>query len=611
MKGSTEKKKPKYNMGQCVGYMLSTGWRVVKSVIVLAILLAVVTAGQNVLELLIAPVILGQVERGVPLGQLLLSIGCFAGGLFLIKWLASYLDTLNIFPLVTCRGAIVFDINLKYMKTSYPNTLDTRFQELGEKARGAVSNNNAPGEYIWRRLLQLLINLLGFVVYLFLLSGLNPLLACMVIITTVISHLINKRITGWSYRHREEEEEYHKRLGYLKVTGSKRQLAKDIRIFGLKTWLDDLWASAYRLYLDFLARRERIYLWMDVTNMVLAFLRNGAAYAYLIWFTLKHGLPASEFLLYFNTISGFSQWVLGIMDQFTEIYKQCLEISAIREFLDWPESFRLEGGEALAPVPGKAYELKLENVSYRYPGAETDTISHMDLTLSPGEKLAIVGLNGAGKTTLVRLLCGLLDPTEGRVLLDGKDIRDFNRWDYYTLFSTIFQDFSVLDETVAVNVAQSCGEIDKNRVWTALEQAGMAKKVRGLPKGLDTIVGREIYEDGVEFSGGETQRLMLARALYKDAPVIILDEPTAALDPIAENEIYQKYSDMTQGRTSLFISHRLASTRFCDRILFLEKGKIAEEGTHDQLLAKSGGYARLFEVQSRYYQEGGREDGQE
>ena len=167
----------------------------------------------------------------------------------------------------------------------------------------------------------------------------------------------------------------------------------------------------------------------------------------------------------------------------------------------------------------------------------------------------------------------------------------------------MFQDFSVLSATVAENVAQCRTGIDEARVWHCLDEAGLIEKVQSLPKQLETQIGREVYEDGVELSGGQTQRLMLARALYKDAPVLVLDEPTAALDPIAENDIYQKYNEMTAGKTSLFISHRLASTRFCDRILYLKDGRVAEEGTHEELLKRGGGYADLFEVQSQYYRE--------
>lgn len=202
------------------------------------------------------------------------------------------------------------------------------------------------------------------------------------------------------------------------------------------------------------------------------------------------------------------------------------------------------------------------------------------------------------------MICGLIDPTNGRVLLNGTDIRCFNRKEYYRLFSAVFQEFSILDVTVAECITQSTDTVDERKMQRCIEQAGLADFIAELPDGLQTHVGRDVFSDGVLFSGGQTQRLMLARALYKNGPILLLDEPTAALDPIAENDIYMKYNDMTAGKTSVFISHRLASTRFCDRILFLQNGGISEEGTHESLLALGGEYAKLFEVQSRYYQEG-------
>lgn len=188
--------------------------------------------------------------------------------------------------------------------------------------------------------------------------------------------------------------------------------------------------------------------------------------------------------------------------------------------------------------------------------------------------------------------------------MNGRDIRDFNRRTYYDMFAAVFQDFSVLDVSIAENIAQTSEHIDMDKVKDCIDKAGLTSAIENLPEGVQTHVGREVYLDGVLFSGGQTQRLMLARALYKDGPILLLDEPTAALDPIAENDIYMKYSEMTKGKTSLFISHRLASTRFCDRIIFVGDGRIIEEGTHESLLAKNGEYAKLFEVQSRYYQEG-------
>lgn len=465
-------------------------------------------------------------------------------------------------------------------------------------------NNRASGEAFWKSWTDLLTNLIGFGVYLALLSGLNPWLCVLTALTAVVSYFSTRNINEWGYRHREEGAKITRSLHYLRNTAESREFGKDIRIFGLRQWLTDLYDSALRLNYAFLEKRERAYLTANLIDLALLLVRNGAAYAYLLWLTVTRGLPVSEFLLYFGAASGFAQWVTGLMEQFALLRKQSLDISTIREFLELPEPFRFEEGIPLEKRLDMPYELRLEDVSYRYPGAEKNTIAHMSLTLHPGENLAIVGLNGAGKTTLVKLLCGFLDPTGGRVLLNGQDIRQYNRRDYYKLFEAVFQDFSVLSCTVAENVAQAMDGIDEEKVRYCLDQAGLTEKITSLPAGIKTHVGRDVYLDGVEFSGGQTQRLMLARALYKDAPILVLDEPTAALDPIAEDDIYQKYNEMTRGRTSLFISHRLASTRFCDRILFLENGRVAEEGTHDQLMAQNGGYAKLFAVQSKYYKEG-------
>lgn len=600
--GAKKAPKPKYNLWQNTGFMLRTSRKYAKSVFPLCIVLALLSAGKSVAELLIAPAILNKIELSASLGSVVFTIAAFALVLMLLSGLRSYVDTNALFGRIAVRSqGIYLSISRKYAETSYPNLLNTDFLALGKKASAACDANSEASEAIWTTLTDLMTSCIGFIVYLALLTNLNLWLAALVAATTAVSYFASKRINEWGYLHRSEELELTKRIEYANKTATSREFAKDIRMFGLRGWLEDLWGSTMRLYSAFCAKRERKYIWANIIDIVLTFLRNGIAYAFLIGITVKNGLPASQFLLYFAALSGFAQWVVEILDKLSVMHKQSLDISTIREFLDWDEPFDLNGGERIAFEPNKQYEIRLDDVSFRYPKADKDTLSHINLTVHPGEKLAIVGLNGAGKTTLVKLVCGFLDPTEGRILLNGEDIRKFNRNDYYALFSAVFQEFSVLDVTVKENVAQCVDGIDETRVWQCIDKAGLTEKIKSLPKGIETHLGRRVFKDGVEFSGGQTQRLMLARALYKNAPILVLDEPTAALDPIAENDIYQKYNDMTHGRTSFFISHRLASTRFCDRIIFVDSGKIAEEGTHDELLKNGGGYAYLFEVQSKYY----------
>lgn len=597
-----DKIKPKYNAAQNVGWMVKIAWKVRRRVLFLCVAMAALEVANNLAQLYVAPEILSRVERHAPMGELLGTIGMFTLALFLTMGLKEYFEKIVLFPRVDVRSNIVGMIGRKCNMTSFPNTLEAKFIKLREKAHQSTQSNNEATELVWETLTELMQNVGGFLVYLTILSRLNEALLGVIVATCVAGFLLSRHSDNWEFRHRDEEESCYAKKSYIRRKAESVELAKDIRIFGLQGWLNELMDRVQNVYLDFLLRSEKVRLLSDVAEALLTMARNGIAYAYLLHMALRDSLSVPEFILYFTAVSTFTTWVMGILQTAQKLHEESLDISQVREFLDYPEPFRFEGGVAIPKAD--ACELKLEHVSFRYPGAEEDTIHDLDLTVRPGEKLAIVGLNGAGKTTLVKLLCGLFDPTEGRVLLNGVNVRDFNRREYYGLFSAVFQEFSILDVTVAENIAQTNENIDTQKLWDCIEKAGLTQTIQKLPKGLDTHVGREVYLDGVLFSGGQTQRLMLARALYKDGAILLLDEPTAALDPLAENDIYQKYKDMTAGKTSLFISHRLASTRFCDRIIFIADGRITEEGTHDQLLARGGAYARLFEVQSRYYQEG-------
>lgn len=605
MSKDEEKKKPKYNMWQSTKYMLHMALRShLPGVIVLCVLGSVLQVCSSLTGLFLSPMILRCVEEEAPLAELIATIVVFSVLLMVLNGASTYAGTRMSAGKISVRTGIIKAITLKRGTTSYPNLEEQKIVKLQKKAFQATSGNSEATEAVWQTYSDILKNIAGFIIYLLMLSAINPVIIAITVATTVAGYLVNRHNKKWTYHHREEEAEYINKSWYILGRAQNVKFAKDLRIFGMREWLMDVYESNMKLYMNFFARKEKNRLTADFIKALLAFLRNGTAYIYLISLTVKQNLPASQFLLYFSMVGGFTAWIGGILDCFTRLYEQNLDLSTVQEYLDTPEPFLFDEGEHIVPESFSSYKLELKDVSFRYPGADKDTLHHVNLLIEPGEKLAVVGLNGAGKTTLVKLLCGFYDPTEGQVLLNDRDIREFNRRDYYSLFSAVFQQFSVLETTLAENVAQTDENIDMERVRDCIEKAGLTGKVERMQKGYDTHIGRLVFEDGIELSGGETQRLMLARALYKNAPIIVLDEPTAALDPLAESDIYQKYHDMTGGRTSLYISHRLASTRFCDRIIYLKDGQIKESGTHERLLASGGEYAELFEVQRKYYREG-------
>lgn len=472
-------------------------------------------------------------------------------------------------------------------------------RQQNAKAEESVGSNNDGLEGMIRRSSAFLGSFLGLVLYSLVVGSLNlgilALLLALSTVTVLVSGYANrvwdKILDPLAAENRVME---HIDRCVTDVPGGK-----DVRVFGLSGWLIGKYEQSIRNMRKLRLSYESAYFLGELTEVVLAALRTLVCYLFLIR-QIQDGMPISEFVFYLGLISGFAAWITQIGEQVSELRRTSKQTNDLRAFMDIETDMPDRG-----KVPSQGFqpmELVFDHVSYRYPGAKEPAIDDLSFTLHPGEHLALVGLNGAGKSTLVKLMSGLYLPTSGHVYVNGVDTRSLNRIELTRHVAAIFQDPFLLSYTIGENVALS-EEYDEARVWQALEEAGLAEKIRSLPGGLKCYLGKDVDESGVSLSGGETQRLLLARALYRKPSLLLLDEPTAALDALAENEIYAGYDRALSGISTLFISHRLASTQFCDRIILLENGRLAEEGSHRALMALGGSYARLFGVQSKYYQE--------
>lgn len=393
-----------------------------------------------------------------------------------------------------------------------------------------------------------------------------------------------------------------RKVNYMERVTQDFEYAKDIRLFNMAGFLLKKQKKIYAEREEKIDYHQELWFRYTVISRLLHVISEILVYGVLIYAVLKKDMSIGDFTLFLSLAHAFSGAMVRFMQRFGNFKRTSLEMDDFRSFMD----LKTDDGEEKIPLPkADRYTLEFKDVTFRYPKAEKDAVSHLNLTLKPGERLAVVGLNGAGKTTMIKLLLRLYDPTEGKILLNGTDIREYAREDYYRLFAPLFQNVEIFAFPMAENISMRPAEdTDRKKARETAETAGLKEKLDSLPNGIETELLKVVDEQGVDLSGGEKQKLALAKALYKDAPIVVLDEPTAALDALAEKQLYERFDTMIGGKSAVYISHRLASTRFCDRVAMFADGKMVEYGTHEELIAKNGEYARMFEVQAQYYRDG-------
>lgn len=426
------------------------------------------------------------------------------------------------------------------------------------------------------------------------------LLAAMFLFSYLVGLLEGK--AGECWNSQEEDATFGNRLfGFFGFIGKKRGRDADIRMYNQQNLVRKYWSQNSTFSTDgAMGRMARGKLgFLEGTGAAFPSVFTGIIYLFTCLKAWGGAFGVGAVTQYVGAVTALSNHVAKLFEVYGTMKANAANLEQVYQFLDIPNEM-YQGSLTTEKRSDRQYEVEFRNVSFKYPGAENWSLRNLSMKFRVGERLAIVGENGSGKTTFIKLLCRLYDPQEGVILLNGIDIRKYNYRDYMSIFSVVFQDFQLLSQPLGANVAGS-SHYDRERVTKALVDAGFGERLEKM--GLDTYLYRDFAEDGIDVSGGEAQKIAIARALYKDAPFIILDEPTAALDPIAEAEIYSKFNDIAGDKTAVYISHRLSSCKFCDEIAVFQDGRIVQQGTHEALLAqKDGQYARLWNAQAQYYQ---------
>lgn len=540
------------------------------------------------------------INEGVTVGRLTLVVALLSILVALTTWLTPFMQELlnGSARIIRMRYAIMaFNKNLN---TPYINIESLEGREKNKRAMEFYRSYYSSSADFVETCNQMLVCLVGVVTSLALIYKINIIMILIILATCVGEFFLLKFLNKKEKGVKDSRSSIFVKFDYYYSLSKDITAAKDIRLYG---FADYFVFSIARL----IAGLEKItskYMHQSVkvggTRALLNLMRELVAYAYLTYLVCQNKLSVSDFIFYFGIITGFSNWIMNLVYLYSNMERCCNDCAAFREFVESSEENENKPDIDFEDV----HSIEFKDVHFTYPSAQKSTINNMSFKVNSGENIAIVGENGAGKTTAIKLLCGLYYPTDGDILVNGKSSSDFSSDSYFNLFSAVFQDYNFLPMRIAENIC-AASDYDKEKLYSSFEKAGIMDKINSLENKENSLMVKDVYKDAVDFSGGEKQKLLLAKAIYKNAPVLILDEPTAALDPIAENELYLKYNEMTDNKISFFISHRLSSTRFCDRILFIKDGTIAESGTHEELMALKGSYYKMYQVQSYYYKEMG------
>ncbi len=582
-------------------YALRLVWRDNKRLPVLSCIQLVVCVVLPYIQILLTKTMVDGLEKGYTFYQYIMKIVCvFLIQLFLVsvkEWVMAAVEWNN----KCVVNSLLKPLDEKTMHTDYENVEGIAGQELRQKALNAVYTAGLP---LLSKVVSFGINLAGLILYGLGIGICNAIILVIVILCNCAGYVLIFLLHLYEQKQKDKIIDCERKMQYIENEGVSLQAGRESRLYGMSGLLIGEYQKNKKTRMKIAGKVARGKILVYSGESIIAFIRDMVAYFVLIFLAVSGKILVSDFILMIGLVTGLSAWIKGLIEDIGEIQRSNLFMEDYFVYLKLKNAGNSQlKTEQITEVPiGKAPKLEFVSVSFRYEGASSDTLKNIDLTVEPGKRLAVVGKNGAGKTTLIKLLAGLYKPTSGQVLLNGVNITDYDNDTYYKAVSAVFQEVLLLPVSIFENVSSKIrSETDADRVMASLRKAGLSDKVSMLPQGMYTAMQKAVRDDGIDLSGGEQQKVMIAKSIYKEAGIMILDEPTAALDPISEHEVYLQYNDISKNMTSFFVSHRLASTNFCDQIILIDGGGIIEKGDHQSLMKLQGEYWKMFTIQSHYY----------
>lgn len=569
-----------------------------KPVVFLSILMNIlITAILPLMQLLLSAFVIEWLMNGIAIQTYLLRLFLIVSIVGMMQMGQYYLDlsveeNVNLF-----RDFMRTKIEKKYITLDYPLIIGKDAQERYNDANELTHNNETLFGRLIVELIQLGSSLVGVILYINILSQLESLFLVLVGLFLLVVIVFNVLQVKMDKKIFSEKAANSQKLRYLRKVYGESRLTKDVRIFQMKDWFKEVEDKTIDAYHQIVRPKVKLS-WTESTFINIAIIGLSAiSYIRSVQLISDGTIPISSFVLFAGSVTILAQTMITFVSVLGKMNTSLNETKKYIVFMSQGSVFNHEKGRTL---PEAAVSIELKNVTYTYPNNDEPTIKNVSLMIHPHENLAIVGENGAGKSTLTNLIAGLIQPDSGEIYINGIPQKEFNISDYYSLFAPVFQEKFLLTYSIKETIIQGL-IYNEEKYKRVLSLSGMSDIISKFKEKDDTKIVRAVYSDGVNLSGGQLQKLKLAQALYKDSPVLILDEPTAALDPIAEHQIYQDYFQFSHKKLSIFISHRLSSTRFCDRIIYMKNGEITEVGTHEELMNQQKEYAKLYDAQAYYY----------